>query len=484
MELDLRSWMAEIDSAGELCRVDGADADSEIGAITDIAMGRIGRPALLFDAIPGYALGHRVLSNALTSPVRVAMALGLDPALQKLDLVKACRGFAPTRLRRIEPRVVSTGPICEKVAANGDVDLTRYPAPRWHEEDGGGYIGTGSVVIERDPDSGWVNLGCYRLMVHGRDKLGVMISQGKQGRIIMEKYWARGERCPIAVSLGHHPLLLLAAGAQIPSGISEYDIAGGIAGAPVDVVTGVDTGLPLPAQAELVVEGYVDPEERIEEGPFGEWTGYYAGGRRPQPVVTVTRLYERRDPIVLGVVPGKPPSDDTYMSTYQTSAAIWNDLDQAGIPGVVGVWGHEASGSRMFVVVAIRQQFAGHAKQAGMIAAHSYAGAYLNKFVVVVDEDIDPSSLDDVIWAMCTRVEAKVDMDVITRSWSSPLDPMAFPPDHPMFNSKTIIDACIPWERKSTFPHVASATPGLRAATIAKWGERLAFMRPDPSRRA
>ncbi|HEX5451132.1 MAG TPA: UbiD family decarboxylase, partial [Candidatus Limnocylindrales bacterium] len=335
---------------------------------------------------------------------------------------------------------------------------------------------TGSVVIQRDPDTGWVNLGCYRLMVHDAKRLGLMISAGKQGRLIMEKYWARGQACPIAVSLGHHPLLVLMAGLQAPVGVSEYDLAGSIAGEPVPVVTGEATGLPIPADAELVVEGFVDPDERMDEGPFGEWTGYYAGGRGPQPVVTVSRVYWRDDPIVLGVVPRKPPSDDTYMSTFQTSAAIWNEIEAAGIPGVQAVYAHEAAASRMFVVVAIRQQYGGHAKQAGMVAAHCYAGGYLNKFVVVVDDDIDPTNLGEVIWALSTRVEATQDLDVISRSWSSPLDPMAFPREEPMFTTKVVIDACRPWDRRRTFPHVAAATPEARAKVLADWASQLPFL--------
>jgi 4-hydroxy-3-polyprenylbenzoate decarboxylase len=477
VDLDLRAWLTAIENAGELFRIDGADVDSEIGAITDIAMEQIGRPALLFDKVPGFAPGHRVLSNALTSRSRVAITLGLDPDLGKMDLVKACRGFSASVLQAIEPVVVSSGPVADRVLRKGEFNLLEYPAPKWHEEDGGGYLGTGCVVVERDPDSGWINLGCYRLMVHDDHRLGLMISAGKQGRIIMEKYWSRGESCPVAVSFGHHPLLLMMAGLHAPYGVGEYGLAGGIAGTPVEVILGEATGLPIPARAELVMEGFVSPNERLPEGPFGEWTGYYAGGRRPEPVLEVTRVYQRDNPIVLGVVPGKPPSDDTYMSSYQTSAAIWRELEAAGIPGVAGVWGHEAGGSRMFVAVSIKQQYPGHAKQAGMIAAHCYAGAYLNKFVVVVDEDIDPTSLDDVVWAMCTRVEATVDVDVLTRSWSSPLDPMAFPADHPMFTSKTVIDACIPWDRRQSFPHVAAATAELRSRTLATWGGRLPFLR-------
>ena len=469
---DLRGWIEGVDRLGELLTVRGADLESEVGGLTDVAMERIGRPALLFDELPGFPAGHRVLSNVLTSQRRLALTLGLGLGLDRMEMVRACRGLVAD-LPLVPPKVVGDGPVLEHVARGEEVNLLRFPAPRWHEGDGGHYLGTGCVVIQRDPDSGWVNLGCYRLMVQDAGRLGLMISAGKQGRVIAEKYWSRGLPCPVAVSFGHDPLLLLMAAFNAPVGVAEYDLAGGVRGEPVEVIEGEVTGLPIPAAAELAVEGFVDPTERLDEGPFGEWTGYYAGGRRPEPVLRVSRVVHRDDPIVLGVVPGRPPSDDTYMSSFQTSAAIWNQVEAAGVPGVAGVWTHEAGGSRMFVVVAIRQQYPGHAKQAAMVAAHCYAGAYLNKFVVVVDDDVDPTSLDTVLWAMCTRVEARHDLEIVGRSWSSPLDPMAAPAASPMFTTKVLIDACRPWERRGTFPEVASVTPELRRRLADTWGSRL-----------
>ena len=135
----------------------------------------------------------------------------------------------------------------------------------------------------------------------------------------------------------------------------------------------------------------------------------------------------RNDPIILGTVPRKPPSDDTYISSFLSSSAIWEQMEAAGVPGIKGVWNHEGSGSQMFITVAIEQMYPGHSKQAAMAAAGSYAGSYLNKMVVVVDDDIDPTSIDDVVWAMCTRLDPDTDLDIVRNCWSSPLDPMAYP---------------------------------------------------------
>ncbi|MBV9119234.1 MAG: UbiD family decarboxylase, partial [Chloroflexi bacterium] len=238
MNLSLRTWLDQVRALGELRCADGASCDGEIGAITDLLMERPGNPAVLFDQIPGFPPGYRVLTNVLMSPARVALSGGLDPDLSKVDLVKAWRSFNSSRAL-IAPEPVSAAPLLE-CSAN---DLAVFPAPKWHEEDGGRYLGTGSFVVMRDPDSGWVNCGTYRVQRHDEHTLGIMISRGKHGDVIMRKYWERGQACPVAVSFGHHPLFLMVGGMGIPEGVGEYDFVGGLSGEPVQVVAGARTGL-------------------------------------------------------------------------------------------------------------------------------------------------------------------------------------------------------------------------------------------------
>src|SRR5690606_12611153 len=137
--------------------------------------------------------------------------------------------------------------------------------PKWHEHDGCRYIGTGCVVIQKDPDSGWVNLGTYRVAVHDETTAGLYISPGKHGRRIMEKYWAKGEACPVAISVGQEPMLFIVSGLEAPEGVSEYDVVGGLRGEPTQVIESEFTGLPIPATAEIVIEGEVPPGETREE---------------------------------------------------------------------------------------------------------------------------------------------------------------------------------------------------------------------------
>ncbi len=448
---DLRDWMAEVAALGQLVEVRGANAQSEIGPITRLYMARPGRPALLFQEIPGYPSDVRMLTNVNTSKERVALSLRLPSGLSERGLVERWRAFVRD-YRPIRHQVVGNGPVFEHVLERDAVNLMQFPAPQWHELDGNRYLGTGSIVVIRDPESDWINVGCYRIAVHDERTAGVLISASHHGRTLMEKYWQRGEPCPIAVSVGQDPLLYLVGGINVPAGTCEYDVAGAVQGRPVEVVRAPITGLPVPARAEVVLEGFVPRDERRDEGPFGEWTGYYAGGRRPQPVIHVKAIYHRSAPIILGAIPGAPPSDNTYYFSFLISAEVWNQLEQAGVPGVTGVWSHESGGGRMWINVAIQQQYPGHARQAGLIASQCLAGVYANRWVVVVDDDIDPMDTNAVLWAMCTRVDPREDLIVVPGSLSTPLDPMAYPEDHPIYNARVTVDACRPWHRRDTFP--------------------------------
>lgn len=452
---DLREWMARVDELGDLTRVGGADPHLELGGLVDLYQWDMGNPALLFDDIVGYQPGYRILANVFTSLRRIGLSLGLPLDYGPREFVQAWR----TQLKELEPHpavVVDRGPVLQNQQTGSDVDITRFPAPLWHKHDGGRFLGTGNIVVMRDPDTGWVNCGTYRVQVHDERTAGIYISPGKHGRLIRDKYWKRGEACPVAVSCGHDPLLLLVGGLEVDYGKNEYDVAGALRGEPVQVIQAPHTGLPVPATAEIVLEGEIPPGELHSEGPFGEWTGYYAGGEREEPVIHVRSVLHRDDPIVLGCLPGKPPNDNTYFRSPLRAALIWDELERSGVPGIVGVWSHEAGGGRMLNAIAIQQMYPGHAKQVGMAAASCHAGAYANRFVVVVDEDIDPTDTNQVLWAMCTRTDVVEDIDVVKRCWSTPLDPMAYAGEGARYyNNRMIIDACRPYDRLGTFPTVA-----------------------------
>lgn len=470
--VDLRDWLQRVESIGELMRVSGVDWNLEMGAVAEMIYRATptNPPAILFENIPGYSSDFRVLSGMTNSPRRLALTLGLEMPQQPLDVVRGYRD----RMKRFElvPNVyVDKGAVLENVDRDGAVDLLKFPVPLLHELDGGRYIGTGDLVIMRDPDSDWVNIGTYRVMVHDRNTVGLWMSPGKHGRLIREKWFASGKPCPVVISVGHDPLLFLSSGNEVNYGTSEFAHAGGHRGAPFTTLRSELHGLPMPAQGEIVLEGEILPDDMRPEGPFGEWTGYYASSVREDPVVRVRRVYYRNQPIMTMARPGRPPSDYSLSKCVIKSAMIWDEVESAGLPGVKGVWCHEAGGGRLFNVIAIKQAYPGHSKQAAMLAANCHAGNYLGRFVIVVDEDIDPSNMFDVVWAMATRCDPSEDIDFIRRAWSGALDPRKRKGDN--FNSRAIVDACRPFEWMKEFPPVAESSPELHKKTVEKWGHLL-----------
>ena len=465
---DLRDWVTNVQGLGELKTISGADWNVELGVITEMVMNQHG-PALLFDSIKDHPRGYRVLANSLGGLKRLAFTLGLPPESDAPTLLRLWQD-KNHQLQPIPPKVVRDGPVMENVYNGEEVDLLKFPTPKWHEHDGGRYIGTGSVDITRDPEQGWVNVGCYRVMLHDRNRVGFYISPGKHGRMHRERWFAERERMPVAMSFGHDPLIFMAGSLELPWGLSEYDWVGGIRGEPVEVIEGPVTGLPIPAAAEIAIEGFAEPGLVQAEGPFGEWTGYYASGMREEPVVRVAALYHRNDPIILGCPPVKPPSELSYYRAFLRAAAIHEEVARAGIPDVTQVWCHEVGGSRLFTAIAIKQRYAGHARQAALTASQCHASAYMGRFVVVVDDDIDVMNLEEVMWAICTRCDPEQDIDILRRCWSGPLDPI-IPHGKKGHNSRAIIDATRPYEWRDQFPPVCTSSPELRAAVSKKWSQ-------------
>ena len=469
---DLRGWLSRVEAMGDLVTIEGADWNLEIGAVAHVARQRPRPPVVLFDSIKGYPKGHRVLTGTHTDFRRFAMTSGLSPDLDVLGLIRAWRDKLQSATK-IPPVVVADAPFLKNRSIGKDVDLLSLPSPFWHDKDGGRYLGTGASVITRDPVDGWVNLGTYRLMVHDRDRLGLYMAPIQDGRRHMKGYHDRGEPCPVAISIGHHPLLFMVSSMAPPwLGTSEYDFAGGLLGAPVEVVNLPITGLPVPATAEIVLEGEIVPGDTALEGPFGETTGYYASGTRPEPVIRVKAIYHRDDPILVGAPTCKPIHEHSWQTAILTSARIWNELERANVPGIKGVYRSVWQGGGNLIVVSLEQQYAGHARQAAYIASNSGAGAYRGKFVVVVDEDIDPTNEADVLWAVLGRCDPGEDIEIMRRAVSGPLDPI-IPAGKKGHNSRAMIDACRPWEWRADFPEVAVASPADVAKAEATWGAAL-----------
>jgi 4-hydroxy-3-polyprenylbenzoate decarboxylase len=464
---DLRGFIQEVDELGALRRVYGANPRYELGGITEVAAGSAECPALLFDRIKGFAPGFRVFTNATTTPQRAALALGLDPSLSPLEALKAWMKKRQT-LRPQPPVTVNRAPFLANSMRGRQVDMNMMPAPYWHKKDGGPFIGSGSIVIMREPDGGWINASIYRVQVHDGNRVTIQFDHpGRHGAIIAKKYWDKGRPCPVAVVNGIDPALFIAGFEYLPDAQSEYDFAGAIKGAPIAMLDGPLTRLPVPAHAEIILEGELLPDSKLTlpEGPFGEFTGYYAAEKRPCPVMLVSAIHHRDDPILLGSPPMKPPR--FHFGLPFRAASIWSQLEMAGVTDVVGVWQHVA---QLMTVVAIRQRYAGHAKRAALIAA---ANSYMGRLVVVVDDDVDCSNLADVMWAVTTRCEPAEQIDIVRNAWSSALDPRIPETEKRAgvtSHSKAIIEAVRPFGWKDKYPPTSALTADEAREIEKKWG--------------
>lgn len=249
---DLREYIELLDKIGELVRLDGVHWNEEAGAVFSLS-----KKAVLMDKFPGYPPGFRLLAapilhqKKIEGPSMFFLATNWLTDKTGMGLTKAwmehLREFKP-----IPPKFVKTGPIMENVATGPDVDVFKFPVPKWHEEDGGRFIGTAGIQIVKDPETGRVNIGTYRMQVHDKATLGIHMSDGKDGYIINEKYKRMGKPCPVVAVFGADPALLLAGGGRTThvDGSSEFDFAGWLRGMPEEVIKGRFTGLPIPANAE------------------------------------------------------------------------------------------------------------------------------------------------------------------------------------------------------------------------------------------
>jgi UbiD family decarboxylase len=474
----MREYLAAVDRKGLLQKINGAHWKNEIGAITEVVAFSPAPRVLLFDNIQDYPAGFRVVTNLYSTARLQAIALGLPDNLSTVELVSRWRERSK-QMKPAKPRMIKDGPILENVIRGNDVNLLKFPIPLWREYDGGRFLGTGDVVVTRDLDEKWFNLGVYRAQLHDEKTLGIVIIPNHHGRIQLEKFWKRGEDAPIAVVAGQDPQVYAAGCMAVPWGQSEYEVAGAFNDGPVDLIVHEPTGLPVPAGAEIAIFGHVPPptKESREEGPFGECLGYYTG-RGPWPVIHVHEIWHRNDPILQGC----PTMHGSAMmhglgGEIFTSAVIWESIDRE-VPGVVGVYSlyQQCQAGSSVAVVAIRQAFPGHAKQAALAALACRGAILMNKAVIVVDDDVNPADPGEVMFAVTTRCDPSEDMDVIRGIPSTFLDPRVSPERRASGDTTTstvIINACRPFTSREDYPRVNIISPELKRDVLTKWGKEL-----------
>ncbi|MCL5044441.1 MAG: phenylphosphate carboxylase subunit beta [Deltaproteobacteria bacterium] len=443
---DLRDFIAACRERGVLHEVKTeVDWNLELCHVSKVNEEQKG-PALLYSNVKGYRIP--VLTSAFTTPQRLAICLEQDPALSMSQLSK--RWMELTTRQLIKPRLFEQPPVMENVLTGSRVDLNMFPAPWFYPEDGGRFIGTAVYLVTKDPETGWTNLGTYRMQILGKDLAGCQIIKGKHGDMMLKQHEARGEVMPAAAVIGCDPVLFLASSTLVSAQTDEYDVCGALRQAPVPVFESDLTGLKLPATAEIILEGYIDPKDLHPEGPFGEYTGYYSGNADeewPKPALRVQRILHRNNPIFWATTVGKPINDIHMIQSLNRTATLWSDLQTMRVPGIQSVYIPPEACGRYWVIVSVRQMYPGHSNHVANAVIASTTGHYGVKGVIVVDHDVAADDWDRVMWALATRFDPKRSAQIIDRGRSTPLDP-GLPIEAREITSRILLDACTPFEWK------------------------------------
>ena len=402
---DLRDFIKLLESHGELQRVrEEVDWNLEMGAVTRRVYD-LGAPAALFEKIKGYPEGYRALGAPFGTSkarghalfARTALALGLGPDASAKEIMAH---YLERKQTPIKPAVVKSGPCKEVIRLGKEVDLLSFPSPLIHDGDGGRYIGTWHTVITKDPDSSWVNWGMYRLMVHDRNTLGCLFPLQQHVGQMYAKYEAKNIPMPAAVVIGAQPVVPMVSCVQLPPYVNEVDIAGALQGEPVELVKCETVDLEVPAGAEIVLEGEVLPHERKMEGPFGEYMGYEAGKSSPKPIFRVNAITHRRDPILPFSNMGMPIHEGQSVTALIKGAEIFAELKKLGLP-VKGVYMPPFAAGHM-AVVSTEIPFINFAKRVAHAVWATKPGLF-TYYIVVVEPDVDPTNMDEVVHAMTTK---------------------------------------------------------------------------------
>ncbi|MDO8720774.1 MAG: UbiD family decarboxylase [Syntrophales bacterium] len=428
---DEREFLAKLKELGELKEVDvEVDWNEEIGAIAQESLVR-GRPALLFKNIKGYKDTHckRIAMNTHESLKRVKIALGIDLNTSPKEMIQFFREKIKTP---IKPMLISHGSCKEFIEKGDKVDLFEFPVPKIHGKDGGRYIMSWHTVITKDPETGWVNLGTYRGMVHDRNSIGVIHYPTQHWAFHGRKYKAMGRSMPMAVAIGLEPVTMMVSSTPFPAGVNEYDMIGAIRGEPLELVKCETVDLEVPAEAEIILEGelLLEPEYFKPEGPFGEYTGHYVSLQsQPRPVFKVNCVTHREDPIfrsrMVGVVSPKIATEQGSFLSITFSAVIWDQLEIMGVPGIKGV--SVAGPGGAIAIISIEQLYYGHARQVAAALWGTTLSSMVGKFVIVVDSDVDIYDINKVLVAVANRCRGAKDVIAYEGTFGGPLDPSNSP---------------------------------------------------------
>jgi 4-hydroxy-3-polyprenylbenzoate decarboxylase/2,5-furandicarboxylate decarboxylase 1 len=432
---DLREFISHLEEQKELRRIHKpVDTKYEIAAYIR-KTSDIKGPALLFENVNDSKVP--VLGGVFATRKRALLALETSEKQYGEKFHQAVEHLIP-------PRQISSGPCKEVILKSEELDLSRFPIPIFSQNDSGPFI-TAGLVISRDPESARNNTSIYRLQVHGPRRLGIKAQQLARQ---LRKAEAKGEPLPVAIAIGTDPVLMLASQWDAPYGVDEIELAGALRGEPVEVVRAETVDLLVPATAEVVIEGYIQPQTREVEGPFGE-VGGYSTPQFPKPVIEVTAITHRKNPIFQAALTGMPTTENHILRQIPMEATYYWELKKRH-PGVTAVHFPAAGAILFLVIIAMKQTYLYEARN----AIASMFATRRNKIIIVVDDDVDIYDMEKVMWAVATRSRPEEDVVIFPRLSTSGMDPSAFRLEgtDSFWNSGMGIDATKPYGQP--FPEV------------------------------
>ncbi|MFL0247967.1 menaquinone biosynthesis decarboxylase [Candidatus Clostridium stratigraminis] len=474
---DLQAFIKHLEEKNELKRIKSeVDSELEITEIADRVSKKYG-PALLFENIKGSP--YPLLINAMGTYERMSMALGVEKLddigddikefidmsnyLGLMNKVKSVPRLA--RLTSVFPIKLPTKGACQEVIEENP-DLSTLPILKCWPDDAGRFV-TLPLVITKDPESNIQNMGMYRLQVYDKNTTGMHWHLHKDGREIYEKYKALGGKMPVSVALGCDPAITYSATAPLPKMIDEMMFAGFLRKAPVKMVKSITNDIYVPADAEFIIEGYVDVNEELKlEGPFGDHTGYYSLADY-YPVFHVTLITHKKHPVYPATIVGKPPMEDCYMG--KATERIFLPLLKMQHPEIIDINFPLEGVFHNCVIISIKKRFPGHAKKI-MNSVWGMGQMMYTKMIIVVDENIDPKDISTVAWKVFNNIDAKRDV-VISEG---PLDALDHASDLPHYGYRMGIDATKKWPtegHKRDWPDDIEMTDEIKELVSRRWIE-------------
>ncbi|RRW71119.1 4-hydroxy-3-polyprenylbenzoate decarboxylase [Pantoea dispersa] len=487
---DLRDFLALLEQRGELKRItQEIDPVLEMTEIADRTL-RAGGPALLFENPKGYSMP--VLCNLFGTPKRVAMGMGQEEvsALREVGKLLAFlkepeppKGFRDLfdkmpqfkQVLNMPTKRLRNAPCQEEIFSGDEVDLARIPVMKCWPGDAAPLI-TWGLTVSRGPHKERQNLGIYRQQVIGKNRV-IMRWLSHRGGALDFQEWCKahpGERFPVAVALGADPATILGAVTPVPDTLSEYAFAGLLRGNKTEVVKCVSNDLEVPASAEIVLEGYIEPGDMAPEGPYGDHTGYY-NEVDSFPVFTVTHVTQRRNPIYHSTYTGRPPDEPAVLGVALNEVLVPILIKQ--FPEIVDFYLPPEGCSYRLAVVTIKKQYAGHAKRV-MFGVWSFLRQFMyTKFVIVCDDDVNARDWNDVIWAITTRMDPARDTVLVE---NTPIDYLDFASPVSGLGSKMGLDATNKWpgETQREWGTPIEKDPAVTARIDAIWDELAIFAEP------